>query len=217
MPGALSPEAVHRLNAAADRLYEEAQQPQANGDPSFSTGGSAKDTVTLFRSVARDDAFLDLVDHPTTFPFLWDIMGWNIQHYSEPPAPPDPTLSPTQGTLSPTHGPCAVSQLIVYPPEPKDTEAFHEKRRGNGWHIDGGRPVPEMEERPQPRLSLKIGYFFSVSLPPAQPLTVLACARSAGACAGHDRGVLRGAANRPWVPQVRHTAAARHCRPARRN
>ena len=84
---------MHRLNAAADRLYEEAQQPQANGDPSFSTGGSAKDTVTLFRSVARDDAFLDLVDHPTTFPFLWDIMGWNIQHYSEPPAPPDPTLS----------------------------------------------------------------------------------------------------------------------------
>ena len=86
---------MQRLNAAADRLYEEAQQPQANGDPSFSTGGSAKDTVTLFRSVARDDAFLELVDHPTTFPFLWDIMGWNIQHYSEPPGPLDPTLAPS--------------------------------------------------------------------------------------------------------------------------
>ena len=27
--------------------------------------------------------------------------------------------------------------------------------------VAGGRPVPEMEERPQPRLSLKVGYFLT--------------------------------------------------------
>ena len=54
-----------------------------------------------------------------------------------------------------------ISHLIVYPPEPRGTEAFEKKTTGNGWHIDGGRPVPEMEERPQPRLSLKVAYFLT--------------------------------------------------------
>ena len=62
-----------------------------------------------------------------------DILGWNIQLY--------------------------ISHLIVYPPE-KPTPV-EERVNGNGWHIDGGRPVPEMEERPQPRLSLKVGYFLT--------------------------------------------------------
>ena len=41
-----------------------------------------------------------------------------------------------------------------------DSQLAHVLDR-NGWHIDGGRPVPEMEEHPQPRLSLKIGYFLT--------------------------------------------------------
>eukprot|EP01052_Picozoa_sp_SAG31_P030808 SAG31_NODE_3196_length_4567_cov_4.393465_2_plen_209_part_00 len=36
-----------------------------------------------------------------------------------------------------------------------------DKRSSSGWHIDGGRPVPELETRPQPRLSLKVGYFLT--------------------------------------------------------
>ena len=44
----------------------------------------------------EDDAFLELLDNPKTFPLLWDILGWNIQLY--------------------------ISHLIVYPPEKKKRE-----------------------------------------------------------------------------------------------
>lgn len=88
------------------------------------------DMLGKFRTVVEDDVFLDLLDNPKTFPLLWDILGWNIQLY--------------------------ISHLIVYPPEQKSGEP----RRKDGWHQDGGRPVPEME-RPHPRLSLKISYWLS--------------------------------------------------------
>lgn len=121
---------MQRLNAASDRLYAEAAAAADSG-----SSGSQGGTLGLFRSVSRDDAILDLVDNPSTFPLVYDILGWNIQLY--------------------------ISHLIVYPPEPSGTEAFETKATGNGWHIDGGRPVPEMEERPQPRLSLKVGFFLT--------------------------------------------------------
>ena len=35
------------------------------------------------------------------------------------------------------------------------------KKAAAGWHIDGGRPVWEMAERPQPRLSLKVAFWLS--------------------------------------------------------
>ena len=49
--------------------------------------------LSKFRTVVEDDAFLELLDNPKTFPLLWDILGWNIQLY--------------------------ISHLIVYPPEQK--------------------------------------------------------------------------------------------------
>ena len=130
VPDALSAATVARLTDASDRLYADAQQADGSG-----SSGSQGGTLGLFRSVSRDPAILDLVDEPSTFPLLWDILGWNIQLY--------------------------ISHLIVYPPEPTDSEISKQKTTGNGWHIDGGRPVPEMEERPQPRLSLKVGYFLT--------------------------------------------------------
>ena len=87
--------------------------------------------MAKFRSVVDDDAFFDLLDNEKTFPLLWDILGWNIQLY--------------------------ISHLIVYPPEPEDTER---NTKGAHWHQDGGRPVEEIE-RPAPRLSLKISYWLS--------------------------------------------------------
>ena len=67
--------------------------------------------MNIYTQVSRDDAILDLVDHPSTFPLVYDILGWNVQLY--------------------------ISHLIVYPPEPSGTEAFKTKKTGNGWHIDG--------------------------------------------------------------------------------
>lgn len=87
--------------------------------------------LSKFRTVVEDDLLLELLDNKKVFPLLWDILGWNIQLY--------------------------ISHLIMYPPEPPDTERI---RKGAGWHQDGGRPIPEME-RPHPRLSLKVSYWLS--------------------------------------------------------
>ncbi len=74
-----------------------------------------KALMAKFRTIVENDAFLDLLDWPKTFPLVWDILGWNIQHY--------------------------ISHLIYYPPERKDSADL----KPGGWHQDGGRPVPEME------------------------------------------------------------------------
>jgi ectoine hydroxylase len=48
------------------------------------------------------------------------------------------------------------AHLIVTPPsgQPRDEKTF-------GWHQDSGRVNVEIESRPRPRLSIKIGYFLS--------------------------------------------------------
>ena len=100
--------------------------------------------MAKFRSVIEDDAFFDLLDNEKTFPLLWDILGWNIQLY--------------------------ISHLIVYPPEPEDTER---KTKGAHWHQAGGRPVEEIE-RPAPRLSLKISYWLSdTTIPQSGAMKIL--------------------------------------------
>ena len=48
-----------------------------------------------------------------------------------------------------------ISHLIVYPPEAERSEV-----NLGSWHQDGGRPVREME-RPHPRLSYKVSFWFS--------------------------------------------------------
>ncbi len=81
---ALSHDMLTRLNEAVDRV--EAREREAQGL-------ALDDMLIKFRTVVEDDAFLDLLDNPKTFPLLWDILGWNIQLY--------------------------ISHLIVYPPEQK--------------------------------------------------------------------------------------------------
>ena len=71
---AVSPAAVDRFSTAMDRLHEEyLKAGKANGEPWYSF---------VFRSPKDDDVFLDLLDWPTTFPKVWDILGWNIYAYT---------------------------------------------------------------------------------------------------------------------------------------
>ena len=95
------------------------------------TGLAPHKLLSKFRTVIEDDILLELLDNKKVFPLLWDILGWNIQLY--------------------------ISHLIMYPPEPPDTERVSKAAH---WHQDGGRPIPEME-RPHPRLSLKVSYWLS--------------------------------------------------------
>jgi ectoine hydroxylase len=92
VPGALRPPALARLTAALDRVYEEEVvkgRTQAGGP------------MHLLGELGRDDAFLDLLDHPAVFPLVWRELGWNIHlyhcHLDVTPPQPKPRLPPTWG------------------------------------------------------------------------------------------------------------------------
>ena len=103
---ALDSEMLDRMVAAGDRVDAREREKQGLGPGQL---------MNKFRTIVEDDAFLELLDLPKTFPLIWDILGWNVQHY--------------------------ISHLIYYPPEPR----VKADSKTGGWHQDGGRPVPEME------------------------------------------------------------------------
>lgn len=120
---ALTPVMVERLNLVIDRI-DVKERARLGLEPHR--------IMQKFRAIIEDDLFLDLLDNPRIFPIIWDILGWNIQHY--------------------------ISHLVIYPPEPSNT--VRQSDPGGGWHQDGGRPLVEIE-RPAPRLSLKVSYWLS--------------------------------------------------------
>ena len=122
VPNALSPETVARLSEPVARVEAEGRVEQEAG---------RLDRLSVMDFVGRDDAFVELVDCPTTIAKVWDILGWNIQIYH--------------------------SHLVVTPPweraDPVDM-AF-------GWHQDSARMNQEMDVDPRPMISLKVAYFLS--------------------------------------------------------
>jgi ectoine hydroxylase len=64
---ALGPEATRRLTDAVDRVWA-AERPD----------GTA---LHLLGFLGRDAAFVELVDHPATFPLVYGELGWNIYVY----------------------------------------------------------------------------------------------------------------------------------------
>lgn len=79
----------------------------------------------------RDRRFLELLDWRTTFPKVWDILGWNIYSYH--------------------------SHFIVTPPDVDEGK----KPQTLGWHQDSGRANSELEGEPRARLSLKVAFWLS--------------------------------------------------------
>lgn len=92
----------------------------------------AHQPLNLLDAIGKDDAFLELLDLPQTFMKVVDILGWHIQLYH--------------------------SHLIVTPPLP---DGFQPRQPRLGWHQDSGRLNLELEGEPRPRVSLKVGFFFS--------------------------------------------------------
>jgi len=69
VPGALRPDVWMRAAAAADRVYtEELLADRLRPDRS----------LHLIGMIDRDPVFLDLLDHPATFRYVWNLLGWNI-------------------------------------------------------------------------------------------------------------------------------------------
>lgn len=95
----------------------------------------AHQPLNLLDAIGKDDAFLPLLDLPQTFMKVVDILGWHIQLYH--------------------------SHLIVTPPRGADHEPSQPRL---GWHQDSGRLNLELEGEPRPRVSLKVGFFFTSTL-----------------------------------------------------
>jgi Phytanoyl-CoA dioxygenase (PhyH) len=121
VPGALGPTEVTQLLQVADVL--DAEHRAAPDVTEFHT-------LNRHDLVGLDDAFLDLVDLPATFPKVWGILGWHIQVFH--------------------------TQLLVTPPAPA-----HAVAGAYGWHQDNNRMNLDIDTQPQPRISVKVGYFLT--------------------------------------------------------
>jgi ectoine hydroxylase len=87
IPGALTPDEVGFYTEALDRVY------QANeADGRIQPGGS----LHQLSAVAHCSEALGLVDHPSMFPYVWSILGWNVHVYHShlDVHPPLPTRRP---------------------------------------------------------------------------------------------------------------------------
>ena len=113
---------IQTLEGVCDRI--DAEERAKNG-----VGPHARLTV---RDVMwRDPSLLDLIDLPTTFPKVWELLGWNIQIYH--------------------------TVTMCSPPEaPENQEVKH-----LGWHQDSGQLNLDLEYSPRPMVSLKVAYFLS--------------------------------------------------------
>jgi hypothetical protein len=122
VPGALPPAMLERLVAASDRLYAAGVAEK---------GLSEARHWELRNCLPHDEAFLELLDWPVTFPLVVELLNWNIQ--------------------------LITSHLILRAPSPPDAGA---EWKATGWHRDGGTSVSEMTE-PHPRLLIKVAYWLS--------------------------------------------------------
>ncbi|MDE2697737.1 MAG: phytanoyl-CoA dioxygenase family protein, partial [Gemmatimonadota bacterium] len=83
---ALPPDVVAELNAATDEIYDR----EKAADRLEKAG-----KLNLRNCIVHHDAFLQLLDWPTTAPLAWQILNWNIQmitsHLIVLPSGPEPS------------------------------------------------------------------------------------------------------------------------------
>ena len=123
--GALSREHAAGLVDVIDRLHRDGRLEAPE------TYAGVTNRVQHLNAVGLDPAFVDLVDHPTTFPKVWGILGWNI-------------------FLHNTH-------LMLTPAEPREGP----RGPGGWHQDNGRRSLDMPEIEIPARLSLKVGYFLT--------------------------------------------------------
>jgi ectoine hydroxylase-related dioxygenase (phytanoyl-CoA dioxygenase family) len=122
VPGALSDEEIAHFTRVVDELA---------ADDRVRCGTEADSNVEIRNAIARSDELLPLLDWPSTFPLMAQIMGWNIQ--------------------------LTTSHVFVRMPTPGVESSF----KASGWHADGPNPpFPEINGV-RPRMYAKIGYFLT--------------------------------------------------------
>ncbi len=90
LPDVLSIDEVDKLEEVTDRLDEKVREKE---------GKAPGDTLNTFDFLGYDEAYLNLIDYPKTFPKVFGILGWNIQIYHTHliTSPPDDPDNPKQG------------------------------------------------------------------------------------------------------------------------
>jgi len=119
---ALSPAAVEHFSTLIDELDARVRAER---------GLSAEEFVEVRNAFAKHPAMVELIDWPSAFPLVAELMGSDIQ--------------------------LCTSHSMLRPPQPKDTPAGYKRI---GWHRDGSafcHPV----NGTYPWLYTKIGYFLS--------------------------------------------------------
>ncbi len=123
--GALAPDDIAYFTAIVDRLDADWRRQKEL---------TPEATVEIRNAVARPggDALLPLLDWPTTFPLMAQILGWNIQ--------------------------LTTSHVFVRTPNPNEKVTF----KAIDWHCDGPSPEKfPIINGVHPLLYAKIGYFLT--------------------------------------------------------
>lgn len=134
---ALDPELTARLIKVIDRIDERERTPDRRG------------TLMSFANIIQeDDAFVDLLDLPVTFPKVWGVLGWNIYLYH--------------------------SHLDITPPaERRPDDVPNSPAWSVAWHQDSMRVNDEIEVDPRPRLSVKVGFYLTDVSQPGRGNTLI--------------------------------------------
>ena len=121
-------------------LINEIDGLYAGGRFEVGEGSALANRVDHVGFMAMSPKFVDLIDHPRTFPKVWGVLGWNIYGYT--------------------------NHLVITPQAEGRYDPDGPTYR---FHQDSGRATSDMPELDLPaRLSLKVGYFLSDASEPGR-------------------------------------------------
>jgi hypothetical protein len=124
---ALPPNTVRTMQAVMDEL-------EAEYKPRLNIGEHER--VNLLDCLALDERLLQLLDHPSTFPKVWGLMGWHIALY--------------------------IAQCTAYPPTAtEDLDGSHGWHRDSGKFSIGERDPDGKDAGFEHQVSIKIAYALS--------------------------------------------------------
>ena len=111
----------------------------------------------LLGEIARDDAFLELLDHPAVFPVIWSELGWNIHlyHCHLDVTPPRKQPRPARLGLAPRRRP-PEPRARLRPPAADVAQGglLALRRLGSRPRQHAGRPrQPRAQQLPRPDAS----------------------------------------------------------------
>jgi ectoine hydroxylase len=142
----LRPEVVTELESLADELHHR----------HLAAGGNPGEEFVCDDLLGKDPRFVDLADHPRTFPLVWGVLGWNIALYHTQLLLKPPSGKPPRRTTFSYHQDSGrLNTELETSPRPRVSikVAFYltdttTQGRGNTWLIPGSQLSNEIRLPP---------------------------------------------------------------------